>query len=335
MHTRTSFTARCCMLVAVLFCTASLAEAYTLVLKSGRRLQVGDNIVVSGPSVICDMGNDISMSFQLATIDIPATERANHELPGTFLKRSRQSPITTSDEQATTRSKSSITNSDLERYRRRRVASEKAYEARRKELGLPSPVESRTIAANAARTVEVSPVQPSPEQTQEQYWRGRASQLRSEISATDAQINYLQGRLSEMPTDSVAGIVSTYPTFPYGPYSNYPYGSRTRVSPNIGPVFTPGPHIIPQIGPVITQQPYPYYRNRYPWGGIFGRRSPFENWPILTAPYSTQNPNEASYQAMIQQLEQLRLQRVKLQSLWRDLEEEARRAGAYPGWLRP
>jgi hypothetical protein len=28
------------------------------------------------------------------------------------------------------------------------------------------------------------------------------------------------------------------------------------------------------------------------------------------------------------------LQRVTLQSHWRDLEDEARKAGAYPGWLR-
>jgi len=35
------------------------------------------------------------------------------------------------------------------------------------------------------------------------------------------------------------------------------------------------------------------------------------------------------------QLNDLLSQRAGMQARWRDLEEEARRAGAYPGWLRP
>ncbi len=35
------------------------------------------------------------------------------------------------------------------------------------------------------------------------------------------------------------------------------------------------------------------------------------------------------------QLDDLLLQHAGLQARWRDFEEEASRAGAYPGWLRP
>jgi hypothetical protein len=38
---------------------------------------------------------------------------------------------------------------------------------------------------------------------------------------------------------------------------------------------------------------------------------------------------------LITQLDDLLGKRAALQARWRDLEEEARRAGAYPGWLRP
>ena len=35
------------------------------------------------------------------------------------------------------------------------------------------------------------------------------------------------------------------------------------------------------------------------------------------------------------QLNELLMQRTALSIRWREFEEEARRAGAYPGWLRP
>ncbi|HVF22006.1 MAG TPA: hypothetical protein VM941_02975, partial [Pyrinomonadaceae bacterium] len=35
------------------------------------------------------------------------------------------------------------------------------------------------------------------------------------------------------------------------------------------------------------------------------------------------------------QLNELMMQRAALGVRWKELEEEARRAGAYPGWLRP
>ncbi|HJX91038.1 MAG TPA: hypothetical protein VJ372_11110 [Pyrinomonadaceae bacterium] len=39
-------------------------------------------------------------------------------------------------------------------------------------------------------------------------------------------------------------------------------------------------------------------------------------------------------QELLSELDQLLAQRAGLQARWRDLEDEARRSGAYPGWLR-
>ena len=38
---------------------------------------------------------------------------------------------------------------------------------------------------------------------------------------------------------------------------------------------------------------------------------------------------------LVNQLDELAMQRAGFRVRWRELEEEARRAGAYPGWLRP
>jgi hypothetical protein len=40
-------------------------------------------------------------------------------------------------------------------------------------------------------------------------------------------------------------------------------------------------------------------------------------------------------QTLTNQLNDLLMQRAALQARWKEFEEEARRAGAYPGWLRP
>jgi hypothetical protein len=50
-------------------------------------------------------------------------------------------------------------------------------------------------------------------------------------------------------------------------------------------------------------------------------------------------PNDSFYDydraTLVQRLRELELERAGLQARWRVLEDEARRAGASPGWLRP
>ena len=67
---------------------------------------------------------------------------------------------------------------------------------------------------------------------------------------------------------------------------------------------------------------YGRYGSTYPYGGVL-------NYPSQSYDYSYERSELTS------QLDQLNRQRITLQVRWRELEEEARRAGAYPGWLRP
>jgi len=73
----------------------------------------------------------------------------------------------------------------------------------------------------------------------------------------------------------------------------------------------------------------------------FGRqrlaRPPFANGiPFGSAVALPFDAYDGSYEraALSSHLDQLLMQRAGLQGRWRVLEDEARQAGAYPGWLR-
>jgi hypothetical protein len=70
--------------------------------------------------------------------------------------------------------------------------------------------------------------------------------------------------------------------------------------------------------------------------------------PFLTAPYLTPFSNGIGFglpyqgydigyerSSLIARLDELVGRRAGLSARWRELEEQARRAGAMPGWLRP
>jgi hypothetical protein len=218
------------------------------------------------------------------------------------------------------------------------VESENAYEGRRLELGLPSLEERREkAAADTEATREQLLKIRAQEQVQEEYWRSRASALRSEIAQTDARIDYVRTRLNELPSTTPLGAFS-----PVLPFWTFVSG---RVSPALGPGFVPGPHIIPvtsvpNVGARVSNGGVGGFRpagiNHNPRPGMRGpgmtSRFPIASgWgvPFQTYDYSYE------YSRLISELDELRTHRAGLQSLWRDLEEDARRAGAYPGWLRP
>ena len=99
--------------------------------------------------------------------------------------------------QTRTPAQRSITNRDLETYRQAREKEDQEYEKRRKELGLPSKEERRQEAAEIQeRTREQLLSMRAQEESDEAYWRNRASPLRTELSATQAQIEFLQRRIN-------------------------------------------------------------------------------------------------------------------------------------------
>ena len=132
----------------LIFVSWTIAGAYTIVFYGGNRIEIPDNFIVTSNAAIYEAAPGVNVSFRLKSIDVPATERANNDSAGTFLRRIGahrvQSPPSTTATQKATRT---ITNRDLEPYERARVRSEATWEKRQKELGLPSREEMRREAA--------------------------------------------------------------------------------------------------------------------------------------------------------------------------------------------
>lgn len=300
------FTGR--VLAAALFLTfgAVSVNAYTLVMRDGRRVEIPDTFTVTGSTVTYEVSSGIQVTIQLSTVNIAATERANGEAMGTFLSKSA-TPAPTRGRPRQTRSTAqrTITNADLEDYRRTRIASEQAYEKRRKQLGLPTVQQGqRELAAVAERTHEQLRNKRSQDQEDEDYWRGRASSLRTEIAANAAQIDFVRGRLDELAqTNSLNPFDTPFGTLGY---------------PTVDPWYIP----------------FPSRRRSGPFGRSTRRRNTIWNPPLVLFPSQTPD-RTVERETLTNQLNDLLMQRAALGVRWKDLEEEARRAGAYPGWLRP
>src|SRR5215216_1880233 len=166
-----------------LFLTVTVANAYTVVMRDGRRVEIPNQFTVTNSTLTYDVGAGMQVTMQLNTVDIDATERANGEARGAFLMKANApkegvEPVPQTRPAGAGRS---ITNGELEKFRRARVESEKE----RNELGLPSLEQRRNeTAAIEDRTVEQVRNMRAQE---EAYWRGRADALRAQMSANEGQ----------------------------------------------------------------------------------------------------------------------------------------------------
>jgi len=302
------------------------ADAYTIVLRDGRRVEIPDQFIIGTSTLTYEAGPAIQITLQLSTVDVAATEKINHESPGSLMRRLQKVSARAIEQKAT--SGRTITNEDLESFRSKRLASEATYERKRKELGLPSAEELRRESLGISERTHQQLLNVQTEDRQaETYWRTRATELRAELAAVNARINFLQARLNELPLNySFGGFVDS-PTFitvdqlsrgavfPTAIINRNLFGPRLGGSTNFG--------------------------NRHLRGGIsfnsFPRRSfnrgisPFGS--VVALPFDVY---DTSYERsmIVNELNQLLSQRAALQSRWRSLEDEARQNGAYPGWLR-
>jgi hypothetical protein len=336
--------------LALVLLLAVSASAYTLVMRSGRRIEIPSRFVVTSTALTYETHPGIQVTLQLRAIDIPATERANNEVPGSLLRRAEVVPsppevAKPTGHRAGSVADRTITNSDLEATARRRRDSELAYNKRVKELGLPSLEESRKRAAAESEVIgQALDQRRVSAQEFENYWRGRASALRTEMAAVDAEIGFIRARIDEYPFPN--GSLPSFSTeVPWDLYGNSNYGRpfpgyRTnRTSVYSAPS---DPQVAGQVG-VGSRRQYPYSRrqrsgrySRNPVGvGIWGYPNViYPNEPV----FGTNVPAyDYSYErsALITRFNELGAARAGLNARWRELEEEARRAGASPGWLRP
>ena len=304
--------------------SASVASAYTIVMRNGRRVEIPDKFTITQSTLTYEAGPGIQVTLQLTGVDIAATERANGEPYGSLLQRASGPKVEPRTEQKLRTANRSITNQDLEGYRRARIQSELAYEKRRKDLGLPSVAEHRRKnAAIEQRTREELLSIQAEKQSEEEYWRSRARELRTEMASNQAQIDYVRQRLDEIPsTYSFGGFSTPVPFGTFGsPFQNF-------LTPSIVTSTRIGNNAVIQTG----QQFFPGLNQR----GRFhrGRFSRFAGGNVLALPYQSYDYSQERME-LVNQLHQLEMQRASFNARWRALDEEARRAGAYPGWLRP
>ncbi|MEJ7616288.1 MAG: hypothetical protein WKF30_04790 [Pyrinomonadaceae bacterium] len=138
-------TRRIALVLIVALCLPVVASAYTLVMRTGRRIVVPDRFVLSQDLLTYEASPGINVSVRVSHIDVSATEKINGEAPGGFLKRT--SVKVNADAHVRGQQKTrTLTNGDLEAARQVRQTSERAYEQRRVELGLP-PLEKSQLSA--------------------------------------------------------------------------------------------------------------------------------------------------------------------------------------------
>ncbi len=326
------------------------AAAYTIVMRGGRRIEIPSTFIVTSQTLTYEAAPGINVTLMMTGIDIAATERANNEAAGSLLLRAQASspvtPIANRDaSRAAAQTRRTLTNKDLEASRRARQQSEAAYERRRIELGLPSLDEARRRTLEEAERAREQLQQSEREEAQaENYWRERATSLRAEIAALDAEINYLRVRLAEEPdyiNAPYTSVTTVVPSFRSRPFHTFPRPVLTG-NPGFIHAVNSGFQVVGRVGvgggltrsrvllnarpgapliapPVIVGQ------------GIFA--------PPLAAysagPFSNYYYPSYERSALIARLREVEAARAGLQARWRLLEDEARRAGALPGWLRP
>ncbi len=196
----------------LLIFTATAASAYTVVMRNGRRVEIPNTFTLTKSTLTYETAPGIQVTIQLTTIDIAATERVNGLAAGTFLNiaskpEAAPAPVEPQRRTATR----SITNKDVESYRRARIESER----QRQELGLPSVEERRREVEDIDnRTQEQIREMRSREELE--FWRNRATQLEAQVAASQNQISVLANQANDYPWAYPYGVGLVTSGFPFG-----------------------------------------------------------------------------------------------------------------------
>ena len=232
------------------------ADAYTLVLRSGRHVTVPDNFSVTPAAVTYEAAPGFSVTVWLSNVDFAATERANAEPVGSFAGRIKREPEGAAAPPAPGAVQKGrragprvITNKELEPSRLRREAQEEEYERTRRERGMPSKEELRERAEEQERRLHER-----ARQLEAEWVEAELESLRSELVNVRRQLNQLSTQLSR----PAAGYGPAY-----APPDYYPY------------LYSPPAQ-------VITVLPF-RHRGRFVRGG-FGHQPHARRWPHNSLP---------------------------------------------------
>lgn len=357
---RNGFTPRlkpCLAALALIILLPLMASAYTVVLRNGRSMEIPATFQLTRAGITYEYAPGLYVTIQMSSIDIAATERANKEPQGSFLSRAGgaatqqgRAQVSSPANRAAAVQTRTLTDKELAEARLRRETSEAIYERRRVELGLPSLAETRRQREEEARRLsEMAEQARANESEAESYWRARASELRTAIAVNEAEIDYVRSELNETDTNypfvglsSVTGALAIYTPNGLGRFNKPGFPGTPGMPPTTPrrrpPVREP---LTGRIGfgggaaggQILLNPRGPYRGGAWPRRRAFGARG-ISVWPLpLYAPYSYDSSYERS--VLMARLHELEAERSGLQARWRLLEDEARRAGAHPGWLRP
>ena len=317
----------------LLLALSVVASAYTIVLRDGRRIEVTSDFTLTKLTLTYELAPGVSRTVQLILVDVDATERANNDAPGSFAKHAEQK-LTASSPSISPRSQRTLTNRDLESIQQRRIESERTYEKRRIELSLPSIEEWRRRQEREETATRAWLRERSRTQAREEsYWRERASALRSEIVAVDAQINYLRARLTEFPQFPLATNSLITSVIPFGSLR-----STTAVVPRVS---NAGTFVAPRTGAMrgqvlINPAPQPLRGARIlrpirssevsTWSA-FGFAPVIGPFDYVENSYARANLGD--------RLDTLLVIRAGLAARWGEFEDEARDARVPQIWLEP
>jgi hypothetical protein len=196
----------------LLIFTATAASAYTVVMRNGRRVEIPNTFTLTDSTLTYETAPGIQVTIQTAGIDIAATESANRQAPGSFRAQAAKPAETAAAvQQQRTPAARSITNKDLEVYRRARIESERERQA----LGLPSAEDrQREVAEIDDRTQEQIRNMRSREELE--FWRTRAMALESQNAMTAAQLGAANNQVNDYPWAYPYGIGLVTSGFPFG-----------------------------------------------------------------------------------------------------------------------
>ena len=197
----------------LLIFTATVASAYTVVMRNGRRVEIPNTFTVTKSTLTYETAPGIQVTIQLQGIDIAATERMNRQPAGSLLANAN-APVPTQAAPAPqtrrTQAARSITNRDLEVYRRARMEGEKE----RIELGLPTAEDRRReVEEIDERTQEQ--IRNMRSQEELDFWRSRAMELQAQMAANQAQINVMRNQVNDVPWAYPYGIGLVTSGFPF------------------------------------------------------------------------------------------------------------------------
>src|SRR5258708_39312582 len=72
---------------------ANTAMAYSLVFRDGHKVEVPSDFTVTTATLTYEAAPGINRTVQVLLIDVAATERANHEAPGSFFKHTEKNGV--------------------------------------------------------------------------------------------------------------------------------------------------------------------------------------------------------------------------------------------------